>query len=193
MARPSLSELEVLHAFGRLQTQRCRVQRLRRFAKGHHPGASDALDLAKADLALALRAAAARACGVVTASAGNHGQAVAYHAGRLGISATIVMPRFTPNVKVQHTEGFGAEGLLRGNDLSEAGACAAELVRERGLTFVHPYDDPAVIAGQGTAALELLQDREDLAAVIAPVSTIWSITQPRRSTVCRCPTRVSGS
>lgn len=110
-----------------------------------------------------------RTRGVVAMSAGNHAQAVAYHASRLGIAATIVMPRFTPSVKVEHTRAFGAEVLLDGESLEEAGAVADGLVRERGLHLVHPYDDPRIIAGQGTVALEMLQQVPDLDVLVIPV------------------------
>ncbi len=112
---------------------------------------------------------AERTRGVVAMSAGNHAQAVAYHASRLGIRATIVMPRYTPNVKVEHTQRFGAEVVLHGDDLSAANDRANVLAGERGLTFVHPYDDPDVIAGQGTLALEMLEDHPDLDALVIPV------------------------
>jgi threonine dehydratase len=110
-----------------------------------------------------------RARGVIAMSAGNHAQAVARHAGRLGIHATLVMPRYTPNVKVEQTERFGAEVALHGDDLGEAAAHAERLARERDLVFVHPYDDPAVIAGQGSIALEMLEDHPDLEALVVPV------------------------
>jgi threonine dehydratase len=110
-----------------------------------------------------------RAAGVVAMSAGNHAQAVAYHATRLGIDATIVMPTATPFVKVQRTRELGARVVLRGDDLAEAEAEAKRLVAEEGRTYVHPFDDPAVIAGQGTCALELLADAPDLDVVVVPV------------------------
>lgn len=110
-----------------------------------------------------------RGRGVVAMSAGNHAQAVAYHAGRLGIAATIVMPRFTPTVKVEQTRAFGAEVVLHGRDLVEARERAEALVRERGLVLVHPYDDERVIAGQATVALEMLTQRPDLEILVAPV------------------------
>jgi threonine dehydratase len=110
-----------------------------------------------------------RARGVVAMSAGNHAQAVAYHASRLGVRATIVMPRYTPNVKVEHTRRFGAEVVLHGDDLSAANDRANALAAERGLSFVHPYDDAAVIAGQGTVALEMLAEQPDLDALVIPV------------------------
>jgi threonine dehydratase len=112
---------------------------------------------------------AERARGVVAMSAGNHAQAVAHHASRLGVRATIVMPRYTPNVKVEHTQRLGAEVVLHGDDLSAATDRANALAAERGLTFVHPYDDPEVIAGQGTVALEMLEDVPSLDALVIPV------------------------
>lgn len=95
--------------------------------------------------------------GVIAMSAGNHAQGVAYHAQRLGLRAVIVMPRFTPMVKVERTRGFGAEVVLRGDTLEESRAHALELAQAQQLTFVHPYDDEAIIAGQGTVALEMLE------------------------------------
>ena len=110
-----------------------------------------------------------RASGVIAVSAGNHAQGVAYHAQRLGIPAVIVMPRYTPHVKVVHTRRFGAEVLLRGENFDMAMGCAHEVMRERGLTFVHPYDDEQVIAGQGTIALEMLDACPDLDSLIVPI------------------------
>ena len=107
--------------------------------------------------------------GVVAMSAGNHAQAVARHAALAGIPAVIVMPRFTPATKVVGTERWGARVVLHGETLAEAAAHAHELARRDGLTFVHPYNDPAVIAGQGTLALEMLEDRPDLDALVVPV------------------------
>jgi len=107
--------------------------------------------------------------GVAAMSAGNHAQGVAYHAGRLGIPATIVMPEGTPFTKVKHTKDFGARVVVEGATLTEATARALQIARDEGLTFVHPYDDPAVIAGQGVAALELLDEVPDLDLVVAPV------------------------
>lgn len=109
-----------------------------------------------------------RKAGVVAMSAGNHAQAVARHSTLLGIVATIVMPRFTPATKVLRTEGFGARVVLHGETLAEAAAHAHHLASEEGLTFIHPYDDPGVIAGQGTMALEMLEDAPDLDALIFP-------------------------
>jgi threonine dehydratase len=99
---------------------------------------------------------AQRAAGVIAVSAGNHAQGVAYHAQRLGIPAVIVMPRFTPTVKVERTRGFGAEIVLTGDTFDDATGEAARLAQARGLTMVHPYDDPWVIAGQGTIGFEML-------------------------------------
>jgi threonine dehydratase len=107
--------------------------------------------------------------GVVAMSAGNHAQGVAYHAQRLGIRALIVMPRFTPMVKVERTRAFGAEVVLHGDTLEEASAHALELARERQLTFVHPYDDAAIIAGQGTVALEMLEAVPQLDILVVAV------------------------
>jgi threonine dehydratase len=102
-------------------------------------------------------------------SAGNHAQAVAYHAARLAIPATIVMPVTTPFVKVEATQAHGAEVVLDGETVAEAQVRAETIARERGLTFVHPYDDPLVIAGQGTIALEMLEDAPALDALVVPI------------------------
>ena len=112
---------------------------------------------------------AERARGVCTMSAGNHGQAVAYHAHRLGIPATIVMPRQTPFVKVQHTRAHGATVVLHGDTLAEAFEHSQRILAEQGLTFVHPYDDPGVMAGQGTVALEMLDAHPDLEQIVVPI------------------------
>jgi threonine dehydratase len=113
--------------------------------------------------------ASERGRGVIAMSAGNHAQALAYHAARLGIPATIVMPVTTPFVKVAATQAHGAEVLLDGETLNEAQARAEAIARERGLTLVHPYDDALVIAGQGTIALEMLEEAPDLEMLIIPV------------------------
>jgi threonine dehydratase len=110
-----------------------------------------------------------RARGVIAMSAGNHAQAVAYHALRLKIPATIVMPTMTPHVKVAATRKFGAEVVLYGETLGEAQERAQALAAERHLTWVHPYDDPAVIAGQGTVAIEMLEDAPELEVLVVPV------------------------
>jgi len=106
--------------------------------------------------------------GVVAMSAGNHAQGVAYHAGRLGIPATIVMPEGTPFNKVKHTQDFGARVVIDGTSLDRAFARARDIAKDENLTLVHPYDDPAVIAGQGTIALEMLADC-DLDALVVPI------------------------
>ncbi len=113
--------------------------------------------------------AAERRRGVCTVSAGNHGQAVAYHAQRLGIPAVIVMPRHTPFVKVQHTRAHGAEVVLHGETLADAFEHSQRILAERGLTFVHPYDDPKVMAGQGTIALEMLAAEPELEQLVVPI------------------------
>src|SRR5262249_41575904 len=112
---------------------------------------------------------AARARGVIAMSAGNHAQAVAYHAARLGVPATIVMPVTTPFVKVEATQACGAQIVLDGETVAEAQVRAEEIAHQRGLTFVHPYDDPLVIAGQGTLALEMLEDVPDLDTLVIPI------------------------
>src|SRR5213082_686100 len=108
-----------------------------------------------------------RARGVIAASAGNHAQAVAYHAKRLGIPATIVMP--APTVKVTQTAGFGAEVVLHGDMFDDAYAKARELALENGYLFVHPFDDPQIIAGAGTLGLEMLEDAPDLDTIVVPI------------------------
>ena len=103
-----------------------------------------------------------KASGVIAVSAGNHAQGVAYHAQRLGIPAVIVMPRFTPTVKIERTRGFGAEIILVGDNFDDARLEATAIAARRGLTMVHPYDDVDVIAGQGTIALEMLAQQPQL-------------------------------
>lgn len=110
-----------------------------------------------------------REVGVVAMSAGNHAQGVAYHARRLGIPATIVMPLDTPFVKIDNTEKLGAEVVLAGGSVDEAALEALALSARTGRSFVHPFDDPAVIAGQGTVALEMLQAVPDLDCLVVPV------------------------
>jgi threonine dehydratase len=107
--------------------------------------------------------------GVIAMSAGNHAQAVAYHARRLGIPATIVMPVTTPFVKVRATEAYGAKVVLEGETLSECHDRVAAIVAERKPVVVHPYDDPAIIAGQGTIALEMLDEVHDLDTLVIPI------------------------
>jgi threonine dehydratase len=110
-----------------------------------------------------------RARGVLAVSAGNHAQGVAYHAQRMGLPATIVMPRFAPAVKVENTRRFGAEVVLAGDTFDDARLHGLQLVRERGLTLVHPYDDLAVMAGQGTIALEMLAVQPKIDTLVVAV------------------------
>ncbi|MEX1205184.1 MAG: threonine ammonia-lyase [Dongiaceae bacterium] len=109
------------------------------------------------------------AAGVIAMSAGNHAQGVAYHARRLGIPATIVMPQGTPFNKVERTRGYGARVRLEGDGIDAAAVFARDLAKREGLTFVHPYDDPLIIAGQGTIGLELLADWPELDSVVVPI------------------------
>jgi threonine dehydratase len=110
-----------------------------------------------------------RARGVIAMSAGNHAQGVAYHAQRLGIRAVIVMPRFTPGVKVERTRSFGPEVVLHGDTLDEARNHALELAAAQQLSFVHPYDDEAIVAGQGTVGLEMLEAVPELDTLVVAV------------------------
>jgi threonine dehydratase len=111
----------------------------------------------------------ARAKGVIAASAGNHAQGLAYHGARLGVPVTIVMPKTTPTVKVTQTEGHGATVVLHGEKFDDAYDQARLLEQERGLTFVHPFDEPDIIAGQGTIALEMLEDAPDIDTLVVPI------------------------
>src|SRR6202046_1007618 len=107
--------------------------------------------------------------GVIAASAGNHAQGVAHHATQRGIRSVIVMPLATPLVKVQATRGFGAEVVLHGANYDEACEEATRLCQAEGMTFIHPFDDPLVMAGQGTIGLELLEQVPQLEAVVVPI------------------------
>jgi len=118
---------------------------------------------------LASLSAEERNRGVIAMSAGNHAQAVAYHAARLSVPATIVMPEQTPFVKIAATEAHGAAVVLEGETIAEAHVRADRLARERGLVWVHPYDDPRVMAGQGTVAVEMLEDVAGLEVLIVPI------------------------
>ncbi len=109
------------------------------------------------------------AAGVIAMSAGNHAQAVAYHAQRLGIAATIVMPEGTPQVKAHNTQRFGARVVFEGETIDEAAVRARAMAADEGITFVHPYDDPKIIAGQGTVALEMLAEFPDLDILVVPI------------------------
>ena len=112
---------------------------------------------------------AERARGVIAMSAGNHAQAVAYHAKRLGIPATIVMPVTTPSTKVERTRSHGANVILSGETLAESQVTAEALVKEKGFLLIHPYDDDKVIAGQGTIGIEMLEDAPDLDCIVVPI------------------------
>jgi len=113
--------------------------------------------------------AAQRKKGVIACSAGNHAQGVAYHAARLGIPAVIVMPRYTPFVKVEHTQRFGAQVILEGDNFDAAKEYAVKAAVERGLTMVHPYNDEKIIAGQGTCGLEMLTAQPGLEALVVAI------------------------
>jgi threonine dehydratase len=107
--------------------------------------------------------------GVIAMSAGNHAQGVAYHAQRLGIPATIVMPEFAPFSKVERTRNFGARVVLMGDTLDTSAVAAREIAGKENLAFVHPYDDPKIVAGQGTIGFEMLEDEPDLDAILVPI------------------------
>ena len=107
--------------------------------------------------------------GVIAMSAGNHAQGVAYHAQRLGLRAVVVMPRFTPGVKIERTRGFGAEVVVHGDTLDESRTHALMLAEREGLVFVHPYDDETIVAGQGTVSLEMLDEVPDLDTLVIAV------------------------
>jgi threonine dehydratase len=113
--------------------------------------------------------AAQRKAGVIACSAGNHAQGVAYHAARLGIPAVIVMPRHTPYVKVEHTQKHGAEVILEGDNFDAAKSFAIEQAGKRALTLVHPYDDPKIVAGQGTCGLEMMTEHPDLDTLVVAI------------------------
>jgi len=136
------------------------------YIKYDHMQATGAFKERGAANRIALLTPEERARGVVAMSAGNHAQAVARHAALAGIKATIVMPKHTPATKVTRTASWGANVVLHGDVLAEAAAEAHRLEREDGLFFLHPYDDPGVIAGQGTMALEMLQDQPDLDVIV---------------------------
>ena len=118
---------------------------------------------------LLLLSEAERRRGVIAMSAGNHAQGVAYHAARLGIRSVIVMPKETPNTKIRNTRVHGAHVVLEGESLAEAADYALKRAAREGLTLIHPYDDPAVIAGQGTIALEMLEDMPELEVLVVPI------------------------
>lgn len=118
---------------------------------------------------LASLTSAERSAGVIAMSAGNHAQGVAYHAARLGIPATIVMPEGTPAVKVENTRALGARVILEGATFEDSARITRKLARDEGYTFIHPFDDPKVIAGQGTIALEMLHANPDLDDLVIPI------------------------
>lgn len=113
--------------------------------------------------------AAQRQAGVIACSAGNHAQGVAYHATRLGVPSTIVMPEGTPFNKVKRTEEFGARVILHGTGFDESVQFTLDRAAGEGLTFLHPFDDPVVAAGQGTVAIEMLEDQPDLDSIVVPI------------------------
>ena len=132
-----------------------------------------------------------RAKGVIAASAGNHSQGLSYHGTRLGVPVTIVMPRTTPTVKVMQTESVGGKVMLEGETFDEAYAHARSMERQLGLTFVHPFDDPKVAAGQGTVALEMFADAPDLDTIVVPIGGGGLISG--MGTVARSLSRPDGS
>ncbi|HYD25505.1 MAG TPA: threonine ammonia-lyase [Croceibacterium sp.] len=119
--------------------------------------------------ALLLMDEAQRQRGVIAASAGNHSQGLSYHGTRLGVPVTIVMPKTTPTVKVMQTESVGGRVVLEGETFDEANAYALSMEKQLGLTFVHPFDDPDVAAGQGTVALELLEEAPEIETIVVPI------------------------
>ena len=168
-----LSKLTGAHVF-------CKLDYLQRTGSFKERGARNALLLLPQD---------ARERGVIAASAGNHAQGVAYHGSLLGIPVTVVMPRFAPLIKVTNCRQLGAEVVLHGEDLTEARAKAQELAAERGLAFIHPFDDAHVIAGQGTMGLEILEQAPEIEAIVVPVggggliSGIGLVAKAKRASV----------
>src|SRR3954467_13631836 len=139
------------------------------YLKFEHLGFSAAFKERGALNKLASLTEAERRRGVIAMSAGNHAQAVAYHSARLGIPATIVMPKGSPNTKIRNTQVHGATVLLEGDNLFEAGKHARALAARDNLVFVHPYEDPLIIAGQGTVGLEMLEAIPNLEVLVVPV------------------------
>ncbi|MFO1312662.1 MAG: threonine ammonia-lyase [Burkholderiales bacterium] len=148
-----LSDLTGAHVF-------CKLDYLQRTGSFKERGARNALLLLSAD---------ARKRGVIAASAGNHAQGVAYHGSLLGIPVTVVMPKFAALIKVTNCRHLGARVILHGADLTEARAYAEALAEREGLTFIHPFDNADVMAGQGTMGLEILEQCPDLDAIVVPV------------------------
>ena len=120
-------------------------------------------------IAMQSLSSAQRNSGVIAMSAGNHAQAVAYHAKRMGLPAVIVMPAQTPFAKVARTRSYGAEVVLEGRNLNECEGTVNKLIEERGLTLIHPYDNELVMTGQGTVGLEMLEDEPDLNILVVPI------------------------
>ena len=118
---------------------------------------------------------AQRQAGVIAMSAGNHAQAVAYHAERMGMPAVIVMPAQTPFAKVARTRAYGAEVVLEGRNLNECEGTVNKLIEERGLTLIHPYDNELVMTGQGTVGLEMLEDEPDLDILVVPLGGVQAL------------------
>src|SRR5689334_708853 len=138
----------------------CKLDYLQRTGSFKERGARNALLLLSADQ---------KKKGVIAASAGNHALGLAYHAQLLGIPATVVMPRFAPLTKVTNCRRLGANVILHGGNIAEARARADELVKEKGLTYINGFDDPAIIAGQGTIGLEIAKQVPEVDAVIVPI------------------------
>ncbi len=138
----------------------CKLDNLQRTGSFKERGARNALSLLTPEQ---------QERGVIAASAGNHAQALAYQGRLLGIPATVVMPRYAPLIKIGNCEKLGATVVLHGKDFAEAKACAHEIGEEKGLAYIDGYDDPAIIAGQGTMGLEILEQAPDLDAVIVPI------------------------
>jgi threonine dehydratase len=149
----SLSEITGMEIF-------CKLDNLQRTGSFKERGARNALAQLSADQ---------QKRGVIAASAGNHAQALAYQGKLLGIPATVVMPKFAPLVKVNNCQKLGATVVLHGKDFSDAKAHGDEIAKEKGLAYIDGYDDPAIIAGQGTMGLEIVEQIPDLEAVIVPV------------------------
>ena len=148
-----LSQLTGAHVF-------CKLDYLQRTGSFKERGARNALLLLNDEQ---------RKRGVIAASAGNHAQGIAYHGSLLGIPVTVVMPKFAALIKVTNCRHLGANVVLHGADLGEARARAEEIAREQGLTFIHPFDNANVMAGQGTMALEILEQTPDVEAIVVPV------------------------
>jgi threonine dehydratase len=142
-----------------------------------------------------------RACGVIAASAGNHALGLAYHGGQLGIRVTVVMPATAPEIKIARCRSLGASVVLHGKSFEDAHACAAELARSGGACLVHPFDNPHVIAGQGTMALEILEQAPQLDTIVVPVggggllagvATVVKALRPGVKVVAVEPTNAAG-